>query len=240
MSEPKPRRRDFVYYVIRLLCLLFHKVTTRAKFLHTDRLPATGAYLIIANHQSFLDPPMIGCNISQRDITYLARASLFKNPIFGAILRRINCVPIRDEEGDIQAIRDIIERLRAGEAVLMFPEGSRTHDGQMVPFRDGASLIIRRAKCPVVPVAVEGAFDALPRTGSRIKRGSRTMVLFGHPIPFEALKGTDLNARLQTEVEAMRLVLRKELRRSTGGRFPAKGLGDYEFGSAEAAGSSAG
>jgi 1-acyl-sn-glycerol-3-phosphate acyltransferase len=233
MIEPKPRRRGLIYFTIRSLCWLFHKITTRAVFLHADRVPASGAYLIVANHQSFLDPPLVGCNITQRDITYLARASLFNNPIFGGILKRINVVPIRDEEGDIQAIRDIIARLKNGEAVLMFPEGSRSFDGLMVPFRDGAALIMRRAKCPVIPVAVEGAFDAMPRTGNFIKPGSRTMVMFGHPIPYEDLKGTDINSRLQNEIESMRLVLRKELRRKTGGRFPANGLGDQEFGSAD-------
>ncbi|PHQ81654.1 MAG: hypothetical protein COB69_03840 [Phycisphaera sp.] len=232
MSEQAPRRRGPIYFVIRNLCWFFNKITTRAVFLHADRLPIDGAYLIVANHQSFLDPPLIGCNITQRDITYLARSSLFNNPIFGGVLKRINVIPIRDEAGDIQAIRDIIARLKNGEAVLMFPEGARSFDGQMVPFRNGASLIIRRAKCPVIPVAVEGAFDAMPRTGKWIKPRSRTMVMFGHPIPFADLKGQDMNAKLQHEIESMRLALRTELRRRTGGRFPPKGPGDQVFGSA--------
>jgi len=239
MSEKKPSRGNLTYTSIRRLCWVFHKLSTRAVFLHSDRVPATGANLIVANHQSFLDPPLIGCDITQRDITYLARASLFKNPILGAILKRINVVPIRDGEGDVQAIRDIIERLNKGETVLIFPEGSRTYDGQMVPFRDGASLIMRRAKCPVIPVAVEGAFDAWPRTEKLPRRGGRTMVMFGHPIPFEQLKGRDANAKLQREIDTMRLQLRKELRRKSGGKYPPKGLGDYAFGSAEASAGSA-
>lgn len=217
--------------------LLVFRLFHRAKFVNPDNVPTSGACLLVANHQSFYDPPLIGSRIRQRPLTFLARASLFDSKLLGGLISRLNALPIRDNEGDIKAIRDIIERLKKGEAVLIFPEGSRTFDGAMVPFRQGAALIIRKAKCPVIPVAVEGVFDAWPRKKKGPGFGKRMMVMYGEPIAHEEL-GKDINDRIEREIDDMRLELRAELRRMTGGSYPAPGPGDHVFGSLEADSSS--
>lgn len=219
-----------LYRLGQRLWYYWFKLAHRASFYHTERVPTEGACLLVANHQSFYDPPLIGCNINQRPLTFLARASLFRSALFGGLIRRVNALPIKDGEGDIRAIRDIIERIGKGEAVLIFPEGSRTFDGAMEPFREGAALIVRRAKCPVIPVAVEGIYDAWPRTRKLPTLGTRLCVMYGHPIPPEEL-GKNINDRIEREIDDMRLALRHELRKRSGGRYPAPGPGDQPFSS---------
>lgn len=210
MSKPPLKANPRLYHACRALCRLWFRLAHRAKFIHPERIPVTGPCLIVANHQSYYDPPLIGCPMHRRMITFLARASLAGAPLAGPLIRRLNTVPIRDNEGDIRAIRDIIERLKNGEAVVIFPEGSRTFDGRMQPFREGAALILRKANCPVIPVAVEGGFDAFPRTRSRPRLGVRLCVLYGEPIPPEQLRGKDASAIIERTIADMCESLRSE------------------------------
>lgn len=214
MSARSIKASPALYHFWRRVCRTWFRIAHRTKFIHPERIPVTGPCLIVANHQSYYDPPLIGCPMHHRMITFLSRASLYDSKLAGGLIKRLNTVPIRDGEGDIRAIRDIIERLRLGEAVLIFPEGARTYDGQMHPFRDGAALIIRKANCPVIPVAVEGAFEAWPRTKGKPKLGTPMMVMYGEPIPSESLKGRDCNSILERTIQDMRHILRTELNTS--------------------------
>jgi 1-acyl-sn-glycerol-3-phosphate acyltransferase len=127
-----------------------------------QNIPRRGAILFIANHQSFLDPVAIGLAI-RRHVHYLARKTLFGNPVFGGWLRIVNCVPIDQEGVGKEGIRNILGRLEAGYPVLVFPEGERSEDGRMQPLRPGIVLLVSRVRAPIVPVGVAGAFDAWPR-----------------------------------------------------------------------------
>lgn len=219
-----------VYWFFWWFCLGFLTVFYRYRRYHFDRIPRTGAVLIAANHQSHLDPPAVGVCNPYRPTHFLARAGLFKNRVFGWLIGALNSVPIKEESGDLSAIREILERLKQGVPVLVFPEGSRSPDGAMHEFKRGIALLLKRARCPVVPVAVEGCFDAFPR--SRLLPrfwGARIASMVGHPIdPDELLKDGPEEAlrRLEREIDAMRLELRAKLRVSTSGRYPAKGPGD--------------
>lgn len=196
-----------------------------------ENLPTEGPVLIVANHQSFLDPPAIGYRV-KRYLTFLARASLFDIPVAGKLLQALNTIPLRDEQGDVRAIRAVIDRLKRGEAVVMFPEGARTFDGQPTQFREGAAIIINRAKCPVIPVAIEGAFDAWPRQASqpRFFKGHRIAVNFGKPIPHDEIgPAKEVATRLQQEIETLRLRARDRLRAKTNGARPLPGPGDHRF-----------
>ena len=125
-------------------------------------MPERGPVLVIANHQSFLDPVLIGL-ASRRYLSYLARASLFKNRYLKALIESLDAVPINNQglgKDGLQATLDVLDR---GKSVLVFPEGERTNDGAMVPFKPGISLLIKRVKAPIVPVALAGAFHAWPR-----------------------------------------------------------------------------
>jgi 1-acyl-sn-glycerol-3-phosphate acyltransferase len=195
------------------------------------RLPDTGAVLLVANHQSYLDPPAIGSSVSRRHLEFVARLGLFQaSSLFGRLIHALNSIPIKEEGGDAAAIKEILRRLEKGYAVLIFPEGSRSETGAMEPFKRGVAVLVKRAKCPVIPVAVEGCFDAWPRdrTWPRLL-GQRVAVAFGDPIPHETLMAEGMDSalvHLAREVERMRLALRRKLRRESHGRFPAPGAGD--------------
>lgn len=125
-------------------------------------LPASGAALLIANHQSYLDPPTIGVGY-KRHLSFLARKTLFDNSAFGFLLHVLNAVPVDQDGVGIDGIRAILAKLEQGHPVLIFPEGSRSEDGSLLPLQPGVSLLIKRAHCPIIPVGIMGAFAAWNR-----------------------------------------------------------------------------
>jgi 1-acyl-sn-glycerol-3-phosphate acyltransferase len=126
-------------------------------------IPRRGPALLVANHESYLDPVLVGM-ASSRQICYLARKTLFKNPLFGAYLRTVRTFPVDQEGVAKEGLKTVLELLKAGEVVLIFPEGERTWTGEMQPLKPGVHLLIKRAQAPVIPVGVAGAFEAFPRT----------------------------------------------------------------------------
>jgi 1-acyl-sn-glycerol-3-phosphate acyltransferase len=122
----------------------------------------TGPALLVANHQSFLDPLIVGL-CAQRPLVYLARKTLFQNRFFAAMIRSLNAVPIDQEGIGKEGIRTILGQLQLGRPVVVFPEGERTENGRMLPLKPGIHLLIKRAKAPIVPVGIAGSYDAWPR-----------------------------------------------------------------------------
>jgi 1-acyl-sn-glycerol-3-phosphate acyltransferase len=153
---------------------------------NAERVPLQGPAIIAANHASYLDPPLIGCGV-RRELHYLARESLFRNPLYGAILREVNCVPVDREGGGAAGLKAILERLLAGAAILLFPEGTRTHDGRFLPARAGVGLAVIKSACPVIPARVFGSWEAYGRP-HRFPRPRRIVVKFGSPLLFAQLR----------------------------------------------------
>ena len=125
-------------------------------------MPMEGPALVIANHQSFLDPLLIGL-ATHRELIYLARKTLFRNSHFARLIRFMNAVPIDQEGIGKEGIKTIVEQLTMGRAVVVFPEGERTWDGQMLPLKPGIHLLIKKTRAPIVPVGIAGAYHAYPR-----------------------------------------------------------------------------
>jgi 1-acyl-sn-glycerol-3-phosphate acyltransferase len=128
----------------------------------SHHMPLEGPVLLIANHESFLDPLAVGLAV-RRHINYLARKTLFTNKIFGSFLRSVGCVPVDQEGVAKEGLKTSLELLKGGRALLIFPEGERTWTGEMVPFKPGILLLLKRAQVPIVPVGVAGAYEAYPR-----------------------------------------------------------------------------
>ena len=220
MSDVKPIKRPRIYSLARFTARMAFRLFYRVKIIGEDRVPLEGPVLLVANHGSFIAPPLVGGTLRIRNTNFLARRSLFKGPL-GWLIRRLNSIPLDDNAGDVKAIRQVLERLGEDEPVLIFPEGARTCDGKLQPFRDGARLIIRRAKCPVVPIAIEGAFETWPRT-RKLPRlfGCRLAIEYGEPISAERARADDGNELLERTIDTMRLALRDQMRRETKGKFP--------------------
>lgn len=146
-----------------------------------ENVPRSGGVILAANHQSFLDPPIVGIPLT-RQVYYVARSSLFGGPLRRWWLRAQHALPIERGAGDIGAIRQAVELLRQGQGLVLFPEGTRTPDGSIKQFKPGFALIAARAGVPVVPVAIEGSYRAWPRH-QRVPGWGRIRVAYGPPVP---------------------------------------------------------
>ena len=198
----------------RILSCLVLRVFFGLRTQGQANVPPAGPLLICANHQSYLDPPAIGCRITSRQLDFVARFGLFKLGLMAWVLKHLNCVPIAEEGSDAAAIREIIKRLKQQKAVVIFPEGSRSYDGSIQPFKRGIAVLLKRGKCPVVPAAIIGAHEAWPRdrTLPRLWHG-RVRVSIGTPISYEELMadGPDAAlARIEAEVRTLYDALRSE------------------------------
>jgi 1-acyl-sn-glycerol-3-phosphate acyltransferase len=133
-----------------------------------------------------LDPPLVGAGLP-RGINYLARESLFRFPIVSTVLRSWQVVPVDRDGGGARGLKAILERLLAGGGIILFPEGTRTRDGQLQPARSGIGLTVIKSTAPVVPVRVFGTFEAYGRQ-HKLPRPFRVMVKYGRPLDFDRLR----------------------------------------------------
>jgi 1-acyl-sn-glycerol-3-phosphate acyltransferase len=161
-------------------CWAISQVWFRYQYFGRTNVPTTGPVLLVANHQSHLDPVLVGL-ACPRPLKYLARHDLFFWP-FSWWIRALGAVPIDRERGSLGGMKTTLKLLQQHEAVLVFPEGSRTFDGKLQPLRPGFCLLARRSGATVVPVAIQGAFDAMPR-GSVVPRPCPTTLVFAPPVP---------------------------------------------------------
>ncbi len=158
----------------------------RYRVYNVERVPTTGPFIFAANHASFVDPPLVGSTL-RRDIHYLGRESLFDHPIANAVLRSVNCVPVDRDGGGATGLKTILERLLKGNAIILFPEGTRSPDGRFQPARTGIGLTVIKSTCPVVPVRIFGSFEAYGRHHT-FPRPRRIEIKFARPMDFRELR----------------------------------------------------
>jgi 1-acyl-sn-glycerol-3-phosphate acyltransferase len=158
----------------------------RWRVFNPENVPLQGSVILASNHASFLDPPLVGAGL-RRDINYLARESLFRFPGIGALLRSWNSVPVDRDGGGARGLKAILDRLLAGGAIILFPEGTRTQDGQLQPARSGIGLTVIKSTAPVVPVRVFGTYEAYGRH-IKFPRPHRIIVKYGRPLDFAKLR----------------------------------------------------
>ncbi len=166
------------YNLARILGRIFF----RLRIVHRERIINAGPAILAANHQSYLDPPLLGI-ASDRAIFFLARKTLLRGRILGWLLPKLNVIPVDQEGNDRSALKALIRILRAGECALVFPEGARTPDGHLQPALPGVGLVIAKTRAPVVPMRIFGAHEAWPRGGGRL-RFRRITIVVGEPIYF--------------------------------------------------------
>jgi 1-acyl-sn-glycerol-3-phosphate acyltransferase len=187
-----------VYHLTRLIARVFFRFRIR----HPERMIQEGPVILAMNHESYLDPPFagIGC---RRAIYFLARKSLFDVPVLGWILPKLNVIPVDQEGGDRTALKALIRILRANHCALVFPEGSRTLDGNFQPAQPGIGFVIAKTLAPVVPMRIFGAHRALPRGGGKL-RFCRITIAIGEPLRFSAAEvegyGREVYPRLSQRV----------------------------------------
>ena len=162
-----------------------------------EHLPKNGAVLVCSNHQSYFDPIIVGLACRRR-LNYLARKTLFRHPLFSHIIRFYDAIPIDRDGVGAAGIKETIRRLRREELVLIFPEGTRTSDGELQRLRPGFCSLARRGQTALQPVGLDGAYQSWPRQ-AKSPRLDRISVVFGPPITPTDVASMD-NAELIAEL----------------------------------------
>jgi 1-acyl-sn-glycerol-3-phosphate acyltransferase len=168
---------DFSKRVLQLAAASAYGV----RYTGREHIPAQGGVLLVCNHQSHLDPPLVGLGCP-RHINFIARDSLFRFPPLGWLLRALHVIPLAREGTGLAGIKEALRRLKRGELVVIFPEGTRTHDGQVGHFRPGFTALAARSGAAILPAAIDGSFQAWPRS-KRLPRLAQIRVHYGEPIP---------------------------------------------------------
>lgn len=209
MADNQLMRRLF-YRFCRRVAWLALKLLTRVRHLGVPDIgKRSGGMVIAANHQSFLDPPLVG-TMWPEPICYLARRSLFQVPGLGLLIRWLSAHPISRGEVDSQAVRTVLRLLRRGEVVLMFPEGTRTRDGSLGRMKPGAASLAARCGVPVMPACIEGAYECWPRTRP-LPRPGRVMVAFGNPVPTVNRDPVEVTREVREQIIRLRAQLKERM-----------------------------
>lgn len=192
----------------RVICTILFRLRIDGK----ENIPKKGAFVLISNHQSFLDPVFCGIHL-KRQLYFLARDTLFKNRFFGRLLASVHATPVKRGQADLGAMRKVISRLKEGFGICLFPEGTRTQDGMVSPFKPGFGLLCRRGNAAVIPVIIDGAFECWPRGRKIFTLGSRIVIRYDKAITAEEVKKTsdkELAEKLTERLQQMQNQCRTE------------------------------
>jgi len=179
-----PHRKAWLYHAGWRLFRGLFATLFRLREAGSEHVPAEGPFILASNHASFMDPPLVGSCCS-RPISYLARETLFTNPLFGRVLRGVGCVAVDRDGASGKGLKTILGRILQGDGIILFPEGTRSPDGALQAGRAGVGLVVLKSDAPVVPVRVFGTFEAYGRH-RRFPSPRPVAVRFGAPLRFEA------------------------------------------------------
>ena len=182
MSRPYAQlEMEGVYGFSHALIEIFYGILFRGDIRGTENLQLTGGCIVAANHASLLDPPIVGLFLP-RQVAFFARKTLWQPGFASWWLTRVGTIPVdRDGGSDVSAIRRVLQALRAGKAVILFPEGTRSADDRLQKPKPGIGLIACRSQVPVVPARVFGSADAFGRDG-KLHLGTPVSVTYGAPL----------------------------------------------------------
>lgn len=168
------------YWACKLSCELFLKIFFRVRVSGRQHIPAHGGFILASNHISFLDPVVAG-GCCPRAVHYMARDTLFKNFFFASLIWHVNAFPVKRGSADIGALREAMRRVRRGDGLLVFPEGTRSATGDSQATKQGVGFLATKLGVPIIPVFIQGTEKALPK-GSRFIRMARISIRYGQGI----------------------------------------------------------
>lgn len=171
-----------------------------------ENIPSQGGLLIASNHISGLDPPLLGF-AATRELHFLAKKELFENPFLGWLITTYNAIPIKRGATDLAALRKAIELMRQGQALLVFPEGTRSRNGTLGQAKHGVGMIALSTKTTIVPAIISGTNQPLKWL---IRKKARVIINFGEPIRPEQYQGLEANR------ESYRLITQEVMQRIRG------------------------
>jgi 1-acyl-sn-glycerol-3-phosphate acyltransferase len=187
MKQRQSWQTHWLYNFTRLPVNLFFMIFYGVRFYGRNNMPAEGGVVVISNHQSHFDPPLIAAGL-RRQLNFLARKSLFKFKPFAWLIDMLDAIPLETNGIGFEGIKESLKRLRGGEMILIFPEGARTWDGEIAPFLKGSLVLAQRSKSTILPMAISGCFEAFPRGTKFPRLWGRIRVIYGKPILYEEFK----------------------------------------------------
>jgi 1-acyl-sn-glycerol-3-phosphate acyltransferase len=173
-----------VYNIFYNLAKFLARFFFSMRVIHPERMIEEGPLILAVNHSSYFDPPLAGI-CSYRGVYYLARKSLLQWPFFGPLFPAMNVIPVERDGNDMSALREVIKKIRLGNGVVLFPEGTRSKDGNLQPARAGIGFVIAKTMAPVLPMRIFGAHEAFPK-GSKGLHFTQITVVIGEPIYFRS------------------------------------------------------
>lgn len=169
------------YGFFHYLAASIHSMWFRGDVCGTDNFPTDGPFLIASNHASHLDPPLVGCRVP-RQMRFFARKTLWNNRLLAWWMDQVETIPVERDSGDIGAIKRVLQALAENRAIVLFPEGTRSPDGQLQKVKPGVGLLACKSGVPVVPCRIYGSFVAFGKGAALPRFGSPVTIVFGPPI----------------------------------------------------------
>lgn len=216
----------------RPICHFLLRLLYRVRVEGEAFVPIDGPLIIIANHQSYLDPILVGLLARRRPFRAIARSGMFRFKALAWLMNMYGAIALDQDRGDIAAFRVAIEEINRGRALVIYPEGGRTRDGTAQPFARGFHLVLKRTGAAVLPVFIEGAYDVWPSDRGLPRLHGRIMVRAAPPISAAQIAAADPNEllpALRRYMEEGRLQLRAEMRETTSRRYPVERRGDRAY-----------
>ena len=199
--------KTIFYWVVRFSSRVLTVLLFDLRCFGREHTEIKGGGLILSTHQSHFDPVLIGVTFNEL-LNYLARRTLFNNSLLAFVITMLDAIELDRDRSGLAGLKETLKRLKRGEKVLIFPEGTRSSDGEIAPLKPGFLSVARRSKVPLIPVAITGAFEALPR-GTIIPWRVPIHVSVGKPIQFEEIK--DLSDQDALDMLASRLQTCREI-----------------------------
>ena len=190
-----------LYRALKPVAVALMRLLFRLEVHGREQVPAAGPLLLVSNHVSLLDPPIVG-GASPRDLHFMAKEELFGIPLLGWLIRRLNARPVKRDGSDGRALKTALRLLREGRALLVFPEGTRGVEGRLGEGKAGVGMLAVMSGATVVPVHVSGSGRALP-AGRVVPRPAKVRVRFGPPLHFKAAGAEERKERYREATREM-------------------------------------
>ena len=206
---------DMWYRICRRAMQMILVAGCRVRAFNRHYEPTSGSALYMCNHQSFMDPPLMSLAL-RRPMNYMARASLFRYGPVKRLFESLNAFPVKRGEADMGALKEALRRLKRREQIVLFPEGTRTYDGRIMPFLPGAAMLARRGADWTVPTIIDGAYECWPRKNI-LPRTGQIAIIYGPPMPREEAERMS-NEEFITAMREQMIALQADIRRRLGRR----------------------
>ena len=190
------------YRTAQILSFLYYRFFHGFQVEGLEHVPKDGAFLLASNHLSFLDPPALGC-LMPRNLHYFARDSLFTGPL-GLLIKSLNSIPVNRSQLDLATLRRVLKVLDEGHPLLVFPEGTRSEDGELGAGKKGVGMLVAKSQVPVLPARIFGSYEIMGKGKSLPRFGRKLRVRYGSLLDLESIdpggKGGDRYERISQSI----------------------------------------